>query len=119
MPLDRVLFGLGIKHVGAKVSKMLVKQFETIENLMNATYEDLMSIHEIGEMIALSVVEYFHNEANKRNIEYLRELGLKMAFSKQEVVEHELNNKTVVLTGKLENYSRDQAASILESLERK
>ena len=116
MPLDRVLFGLGIKHVGAKVSKMLVKQFETIENLMNATYEDLMAIHEIGEMIALSVVEYFDNEANKRHIEYLRELGLKMAFSKQEVVEHELNNKTVVLTGKLENYSRDQAASILESL---
>lgn len=113
---DRFIFGLGIKHVGAKVAKLLLKHFPTIEDLMNSTFEQLIDIHEIGEQIASSVVSYFSNEKNIQMIEELKSFGLNMAFELSVAKDHEFSGKTFVLTGTLENLSRDQASAIIEKL---
>ena len=113
---DKLLFALGIKHVGAKVAKTLVKNYESIEKLILAKYEDLIEISEIGEMIALSIVEYFNNTKNIELINDLKSFGLNMYHEKEQVENHIFNNKTIVLTGKLNIYSREQATLIIEKL---
>ncbi|VEU83098.1 NAD-dependent DNA ligase LigA [Acholeplasma hippikon] len=113
---DRFIFGLGIKHVGAKVAKLLLKHFPTIDDLMNASFEALIDIHEIGEQIASSVVQYFSNEKNIEMINELRSFGINMAYQVQTTKDHEFSGKTFVLTGTLESFSRDQASSIIEKL---
>jgi DNA ligase (NAD+) len=115
-PLDKLLFGLGIKHVGAKVAKTLVKHYPSIDLLKAATYEDLNQIKDIGEMIAQSIVSYFSTEQNLELIESLKNIGLNMHYEQDNKVEHMFNDKTFVLTGKLELYTRDEAASIIEKL---
>ncbi|MBN2300146.1 MAG: NAD-dependent DNA ligase LigA, partial [Acholeplasmataceae bacterium] len=112
--LDRLIFGLGIKHVGAKVAKTLVKHYPTMESLMHASIEELNSIPDIGEMIAQSIVSYFSDDNHLKMINELNDLGLNMTFQKREQIEHALNNKTVVLTGKLTIFTRDQASDIIE-----
>ncbi|MDO9629919.1 MAG: NAD-dependent DNA ligase LigA [Acholeplasmataceae bacterium] len=113
---DKLLFGLGIKHVGAKVAKTLVKHYPSIDDLMNANYSDLIEINEIGEMIALSIVAYFNNPVYRDLINNLKSLGLNMVFERETVLEHAFNGKTIVLTGKLNIFSRDQASDIIEKL---
>ncbi len=112
--LDRLLFGLGIKHVGAKVAKTLVKNYSTMELLSKATIEELNSIPDIGEMIAQSIVSYFSDPSNIKMIEELKNLGLNMTYEKGEQIEHPFNNKTIVLTGKLIIFTRDQASDLIE-----
>jgi len=114
--LDKLIFGLGIKHVGAKVAKTLVKHYPSMDSLVRATYDDLIQINEIGEMIASSIVTYFQNEKNIEMIETLKSFGLCMQSEKREVITHEFNGKTLVLTGKLTIFSRDQATDIIEKL---
>lgn len=113
---DKLIFGLGIKHVGAKVAKTLVKYYTDIDQLMHATYEDLIQINEIGEMIASSIISYFDTHEHIELIQELKTLGLNMSFEKMETITHEFNGKTLVLTGKLNLYSRDQATDIIEKL---
>lgn len=113
---DKLLFGLGIKHVGAKVAKTLIKHYPTIEDLMDAKTEDLMNIHEIGEQIAVSITDYFANPKHQEMIDELKELGLNMTYEKEEAIKHIFNNKTIVLTGKLSIFTRDQAADLIEKL---
>ncbi len=113
---DRVLFGLGIKHVGAKVAKTLIKHFSTIDELMAAENDALVSIPDIGEMIAESIILYFSNPKNQQTIKELKTLGLNFSYQKEEVVLHEFNGKVFVLTGTLESFSRDQASVIIEKL---
>ena len=113
---DRILFGLGIKHVGAKVAKTLIKHFSTIDELMMAQSEALTSIPDIGDMIAESIVGYFSNEKNQQLINDLRNLGLNFSHQKEIIIEHEFNGKIFVLTGTLESFSRDQASLIIEKL---
>jgi DNA ligase (NAD+) len=113
---DKLIFGLGIKHVGAKVAKVLVSNFSNIEQLANATYDDLVEINEIGEMIATSITSYFEKPENIQLIEQLKSHGLNMTFEQKKVIEHEFNQKTFVLTGKLETYTRDEAQEIIEKL---
>ncbi len=113
---DRLLFGLGIKHVGAKVAKTLVKQFETIDQLIKATDETLTNTPDIGPMISKEVTTYFSNEKHLETIEHLRQLGLTLSYQKQEVKIHEFNEKVFVLTGKLETLSREQATAMIEAL---
>jgi DNA ligase (NAD+) len=115
-PLDRLIFGLGIKHVGAKVAKTLLKHYPSMSSLMHATYEDLIEIGDIGEMIAQSIVDYFNQESNQNTIAKLMALGLNMDFQKAETIAHEFNGKTLVLTGKLSIFSREQATEIIEKL---
>lgn len=114
--LDRLIFGLGIKHVGAKVAKTLLKHYPSMTALMNAQYEDLLLISDIGEMIALSITEYFKNTKNLEMIQELMDLGLNMEYQKAEAIAHVFNNKTIVLTGKLSIFSREQATEIIEKL---
>lgn len=111
---DSLLFGLGIKHVGAKVAKILVKHYKSIEAIAQATEEDLSQIPDIGPMIAQSVVNYFNDQPNVDLIKQLQDLGLNFAYEPEDMIEHEFNNKTFVITGKLQSYSREQAAQIIE-----
>jgi DNA ligase (NAD+) len=114
--LDRLIFGLGIKHVGAKVAKTLLKHYPSIEALMDAQYEDLLEISDIGDMIAQSITEYFQNPKHQEMIHELKALGLNMNYQKAETIAHDFNNKTIVLTGKLSIFSREQATEIIEKL---
>ena len=112
--LDRLIFGLGIKHVGAKVAKTLIKHYPSMDELMQARFEDLIQMNEIGEMIAQSIVTYFSDSKNIALINHLKQHGLNMEHEKEETIEHAFNGKTIVLTGKMNLFSRDQATEIIE-----
>ncbi|WP_257350742.1 NAD-dependent DNA ligase LigA [Pseudalkalibacillus decolorationis] len=119
--LERLLFGLGIRHVGAKAAKTLAEHFETMERLQNATLEDLTAIHEIGEKMADSVVLYFEKPEVDQLIEHLRQVGVNMEYkgikrSEVEDVDSPFNGKTIVLTGKLQQLSRNDAKAEIERL---
>lgn len=115
--LEKLLFGLGIRHVGAKVAKTLAKEFKTIEALIDANVEDFTAIPEIGEAIASSLVNYFQLEENKTLINDLKQLGLNTDFLGGESIEAAaFNGKTFVLTGTLEQMKRDEAKVLLEKL---
>lgn len=115
-PLDRLLFGLGIRHVGAKVAKTLANKYSSIEEIMSASYLDLSKIDDIGDIIARSVVEYFSKEENIELINKLKELGLNMNSLKVEIKESYFTGKKVVLTGSLSHFERSEAKSIIERL---
>ncbi len=114
--LDRLLFGLGIRHVGAKVAKILTKKFNSIENLKNASFETLSEIDDIGEIIAKSVVDYFSDSENIKLLDELASLGLNMVSITKEIKESYFTDKKVVLTGSLTHFDRNKAKEIIESL---
>lgn len=115
--LERLLFGLGIPHVGAKTAKVLAAKYETMNNLINTTEEELTKIPDIGAVIAKSVTNYFLDSHNKAIVEELKDLGLNMNYLGQKVEENELfTGKTFVLTGSLTIYTRDEAKEKIESL---
>ena len=111
---DRLLFGLGIKHVGAKVAKILVRHYPTLESLLEADFEDLKNIFDIGEMIAGSVIDYLNDDQHRAMLQELKSLGVNTTYRVEQIKAHPLNNLTVVLTGKLELYTRDQATAMIE-----
>lgn len=115
--LERLIFGLGIPHVGAKTAKVLAMNFHTMDKLQASTIEDLVNIPDIGEIIAKSVVDYLNNDHHKAIIEELKDLGLNMEYLGQKI-EHneEFSGKSFVLTGTLQIYSRDEAQAKIESL---
>ena len=114
--LERLLFALGIRHVGAKTAKILAKSFKNIDNLSNATYEDLSKINDIGDIIAKSVVEYFQNEENKEIINKLKEHNVNMEYVNNNYQElEEFSGKTFVLTGTLTSITREEASTIIEN----
>ena len=113
--LDKLLFGLGIRHVGSKVSTIICKKFDTMDKIMEATFDDLNNIPDVGEIIALSVVEYFKDSKNIELINELKNLGLNMTY-KDEVTEGVFFKMKIVLTGSLETYTRDEAKEIIEKL---
>ena len=115
--LEKLVFALGIPHVGAKTAKILASKFETMENLENSTLEELVNIPDVGKIIAESVVNYFNNTENRQVIEKLKEFNLNMNYLGQKVVEDEsFTGKTFVLTGSLEIFTRDEAKEKIESL---
>ena len=115
--LERLIFGLGIPHVGAKTAKVLAAKFETLDNLINATEEELTKIQDIGDIIAKSLTSYFNDNHNRGIVEELKELGLNTTYLGQKVVENELfSGKSFVLTGTLTMYTRDEAKEKIESL---
>ncbi len=115
-PLDKLIFGLGIRHSGAKVSKILANHYLSIDNLMNASLEELSNIEDIGEIIAQSVVDYFSNQTNIDLINELKSLGLNMVEEKQEIKESFFTGKKIVITGTLSKYGRSEAKKLIESL---
>ena len=115
--LERLIFALGIPHVGEKTAKVLAATLGTMENLENATIEELTSIPDIGEIIAKSIIDYFNNPNNSAIVEELKELGLNMNYLGQKATENELfTGKTFVLTGSLQSFTRDEAKEKIESL---
>ncbi len=115
--LEKLVFGLGIRHVGQKIAKTLVKQHRSMTELMGATVTDLIEIDDIGEAIAMSLVNYFKDEKNQILINDLTELGLNMEYqSTAKNVASAFMGKTFVLTGTLTGFSRNEAAKIIEDL---
>ena len=118
--LERLLFGLGIPNVGEKTSKILAARYETLDNLMNATFEELNQIPDIGEIIAKSIIDFFQNEKNRDIIEELKELKVGMEYTGPKVVINEnFNGKTFVITGTLTKYTRDEVEEKIENLSAK
>ena len=112
--LERLLFCLGIRHVGKKTATILASFYDNIDNIMNATYEELCTITDIGEIIAKSVYDYF--SINKELINNLKELGINTNYiGREKHINEEFNNKTFVLTGTLESLTRNEAKDIIES----
>lgn len=111
---DKVLFGLGIKHIGAKVAKTLTLNFSTIDALFSANEEDLTSIHDIGIEIALSIISSSKDETLIQTINDLKTHGLNLESVKKETLTHAFNDKTFVLTGKLNDFSREEATLKIE-----
>lgn len=113
--LDRLLFGLGIRHVGQKAAKLIASKFQNIDSLLNASLEEISSIDTLGSVIAESVVMYFNTPQNIELIDSLRKHGINMAF-KSSVKNQKLSGKTFVLTGTLENYTRGEASQFIENM---
>ncbi|MGE7796514.1 NAD-dependent DNA ligase LigA [Lysinibacillus fusiformis] len=118
--MERLLIGLGIRHVGEKAAKIVSEQFGSMEAVMAATEEQLVAIYEIGDKMASSLVEYFSNDDARAVIERLAEVGVNMTFKgkKVEVVvgDNPFAGKTIVLTGKLEQLTRNEAKAKIEEL---
>lgn len=114
--LERFLFALGIRHVGKKTAKILAQKYETIDNLIRATYEELVSINDIGEIIAKSVFDWFREEKNIETIRRLKDYKLNMNYlGPQVIVQEDFQDKTFVLTGTLTEYSRDEASELISN----
>ena len=113
---DKLLFALGIKHVGAKVSNVLLNKYGSILKLKDASVEELEELDEIGNVIARSVYDYFNNDNNLNLINELAELGLNMDFTVVEVIKHEFNNLRVVITGTFTKYKRSELTEILKQV---
>ncbi|HAA5895380.1 TPA_asm: NAD-dependent DNA ligase LigA [Listeria monocytogenes] len=119
--LEKLLFGLGIRHVGAKAAKSLAIHFDTMDNLKVADKETLTSINDIGEKMADSIVTYFANEEVHDLLEELKRAGVNMTYTGPKLEDMSLEElvftgKTVVLTGKLEKLTRNDAKALIESL---
>ena len=114
---EKLLFGLGIRHVGSKASQLLLQHFHSIENLAQADPEEVASIESLGGVIAKSLQTYFATEGSEILLRELKEAGVNLDYKGQTVVAGAaLSGLTVVLTGKLERLKRSEAKSKLESL---
>ena len=114
---EKLLFGLGIRHVGSKASQLLLQHFHSIENLAQADPEEVASIESLGGVIAKSLQTYFATEGSEILLRELKEAGVNLDYKGQTVVaDASLSGLTVVLTGKLERLKRSEAKSKLESL---
>jgi DNA ligase (NAD+) len=119
--LEKLLFGIGIRHVGAKAAKTLAQHFGTMDKLALATRDDLLAINEIGDKMADSIVTFFEMEEASELIRELQAAGVNMEYKgpRSAVVEESdsiFNGKTIVLTGKLEQLSRNEAIEQIEAL---
>jgi DNA ligase (NAD+) len=113
--LNKLITALGIRHVGAKASKILAKKYKTIDNLLNATVENLSLVEDIGPVMANSIVGFFAQEQTIDLIDRLKKAGVNTESKMQENEEDSrFEGKTFVLTGSLEKYTRDEASDIIE-----
>ena len=116
IPFEKVLFGIGIKHVGETVAKKLAKNFESIDDLKKATVEELIQVEDIGGKIAESIVAFFENPENILMIERLKSYGVQLERGENtnEVLSNALDGKTFLFTGKLSLFTRDDAEEMVE-----
>lgn len=116
--LEHLLFGLGIRHLGVKASQVLAEKYETMDRLLEVTEEELISIHDIGDKLAQSVVTYLENEDIKALIEKLKNKDVNMVYNgikTSDIEGHpDFKDKTIVLTGKLQQLTRKEASAWLE-----
>ncbi len=114
--LDKLICALGIRHVGNKTAKILARNFKSLDNLMQASVEEISSINEIGEIMAKSIYDFFQQEQTKDLIDKLKESGVNTQYLVNEVSDNRFEGMSFVLTGKLEKYTRDEASDIIERL---
>lgn len=114
--LSRLVYALGIRHVGEHAGKLLAKRFGSLDNLMAAGAEELVAVDEIGSVMAESIVSFFKEKKNLASIERLRAAGVNFAAYEQETGDSRFAGKTFVLTGTLPTYKREEAKEIIERL---
>jgi DNA ligase (NAD+) len=116
VPFQRVLFALGIRFVGETVAKTLANHFKSIDNIKNASIEQLTQVNEIGERIASSIVEYFTDGNNRTIVEKLKQAGVQLQLNQSEEnsVINKLDGKTIVISGTFEKHSRDELKELIE-----
>jgi DNA ligase (NAD+) len=113
--LEKLLFGIGIKGIGEKNAKLLAKKYLNIDSLMQASFDELNNIPDIGPVLAKSITEFFKDEDNLKLINELKEIGVNMTYLGDTVKENpNLLNKRIVVTGTLKNYTRDEIQNIIE-----
>lgn len=116
--LEKLVFGLGIRHIGAKAAQLLASAFETMEAIQAASYDELVTVDEIGEKMADAIVNYFAEEKVTTLISQLTELGVNMTFKGRTTKQANMSlfaDQTVVLTGKLESFTRREVKALVES----
>lgn len=114
--LEKLIFALGIEQVGEKTAKALAKRFESLDSFMSASFEDLISISDIGEIIAKSIIDYFANEKNKKIIDELKSIGVNTLYLGETFEKKDaFFGKTFVVTGTLVHYTRDEIKEKIEN----
>jgi DNA ligase (NAD+) len=114
-PFSRLLFALGIRHVGTSVAQLLVDRFGSMDSLLSASFEVLQSVQGIGPRIAESITRFLDDKHNKRIIDRLAKAGLTLEEKKKRITRQSpFTGKTVVLTGTLASYGREEAKSLIE-----
>ena len=116
IPFEKVLYGIGIKHVGETIAKKLVKNFNSIDTLRQASLEELVQVEDIGLKIAESIISFFQNAENQRILERLKSYGIQLerVDKPNETLSDVLANKTFLFTGKLSLFTRDEAENMVE-----
>lgn len=112
--LYRLITALGIRHVGGKASKMLAKKYKTLDNIANASFEELQEMNDVGEVMANSIVEFFAQEQTRDLIEKLKQAGVNTEVIEEETGDNRFEGKTFVLTGSLEEFTRKEAEELIE-----
>lgn len=117
-PFDKALFGLGIRFIGQGAAKILAAHFKNIDKLKSASYEELVSVREIGEKMAQSIITYFKDNKNIQIVERLEKSGLNFSHTEQDIseVNENITNKTFLFTGELTTMTRGEAAKKIEKL---
>lgn len=116
VPFERVVFALGIRFVGVTTAKLLARHFHDIDSLMNASLEQLLAVEGVGQVIAESIIRYFHDETNLSILRRLRDKGLQMRLAEEEIANASdiLKGKSVVISGVFSHHSRDEYKAIIE-----
>jgi DNA ligase (NAD+) len=114
--LDRLLGGLGIRHVGSRVAFVLALNFGDLDSLEKATVEQLSAIHEIGDVIAQSAYDFFHSPAGKHAISELKKVGVDPKMEKPAAGAQPLAGKTIVVTGTLKHFKREEIEKLITDL---
>ncbi|MGB5241993.1 MAG: NAD-dependent DNA ligase LigA [Lutimonas sp.] len=115
IPFEKVLFALGIRFVGETVAKKIAQHFKNIDQLMRASYEELISVDEIGERIAASIIDFFENEYNRSIIARLKEYRLQFEIEEEEKISELLNSKVFVVSGVFTIFSREELKQSIEA----
>ena len=113
--LDRLICAIGIRHIGTKSAKTLARRFESMNNLKNATLEELIMTDDVGEITAKSIYEFFKQDQTKDLLNRLEQANVNMKLKEETNNDNRFEGKTFVLTGSLENYTREEASNIIES----
>lgn len=115
--LEKLLFGLGIPNVGEKTAKILAMEYESMDNLISISYDELKNIPDIGDIIAKSIIDFFNDDKNKKVISELKEIGVNMKYTGPKIERNDnFYNKTFVITGTLVKYTRDEVEEKIELL---
>jgi len=115
-PFEKVLYAIGIRHVGDRTARVLAKHFKSVDNIISASKEEIESIHEIGPRIAESVYDFFHTKTNLQMVEKLRKAGLNFEMEVTANASNKLEGLTFVVTGTLEKYKREEVEELIETL---